>query len=133
MRSDEWNQKVPGTSTPHGSTTIAPNFRRVITEGRRAVARLEPVLSSENLSLEEWLILDVLSDADGLSMSQLGSETLASSATLSRHVDSLVNRACVYRQVGAEDRRQFLIFMSTRGRALHGFVAGQLRELAAND
>jgi DNA-binding MarR family transcriptional regulator len=125
------SQKTSQTYTARGAGHGLPDrrvhdIRVTITTARRATASLEPVLLTENLSIEEWLILDVLSEADGLSMSQLAAETLASKATLSRHVDSLVSRASIYRQVGPEDRRQFLVFLSTRGRALHGFVSAQI-------
>lgn len=122
-----------GQSSPDYSATVVRSFRQTITDARRAVSRLEPLLATENLSLEEWLILDVLSEIDGLSMSQLASETLASNATLSRHVDSLVSRASIYRQVGPEDRRQFMVFLSTRGRALHGFMSDQIKKLPTNE
>lgn len=116
-------------STPEFSSGVARGFRQTITDARRVVSRLEPLLATEHLSLEEWLILDVLSELDGLSMSQLAAETLASNATLSRHVDSLVSRSAIYRQVGPEDRRQFLVFLSTRGLALHGFMSDQIKRL----
>jgi DNA-binding MarR family transcriptional regulator len=132
MSQDKSEMTIVANPSLEPSLGIVRGLRRTITDARRAVSRLEPLLTTEHLSLEEWLILDVLSELDGVSMSQLAAETLASNATLSRHVDSLVSRAAIYRQVGPEDRRQYLVFLSTRGRALHGFMSDQIRRLSTD-
>ncbi|MEW1808376.1 MarR family transcriptional regulator [Pseudarthrobacter sp. NPDC080039] len=95
-------------------------------EARRLTHHLSPILASEHLSLEEWLVLDALREKDGLSMSELAANTLASNATLSRHVDSLATRALVFREVAFEDRRRILVHLSKRGRALHETMASRL-------
>lgn len=103
-------------------------LRQAILEARRLTHHLSPILAAEYLSLEEWLVLDALSEEDGLSMSELATSTLASNATLSRHVDSLATRALVFREVSFEDRRRILIHLSKRGRALHGTLHTRLAE-----
>jgi DNA-binding MarR family transcriptional regulator len=102
------------------------SLRQAILEARRLTQHLSPILAAEHLSLEEWLVLDALSEEDGMSMSELAANTLASNATLSRHVDSLATRALVFREVAFEDRRRILVHLSKRGRALHGTLSTRL-------
>jgi DNA-binding MarR family transcriptional regulator len=102
------------------------SLRLAILEARRLTLRLSPILAAEYLSLEEWLVLDALSEHDGLTMSGLAATTLASNATLSRHVDSLATRALIFREVAFEDRRRILVYLSKRGRALHGTLSARL-------
>lgn len=101
-------------------------LRRAILESRRLTLHLSPFLAAEHLALEEWLVLDALSEHDGLSMSGLAANTLASNATLSRHVDSLATRSLVFREVAFEDRRRILVHLSRRGRELHGTLTARL-------
>lgn len=101
-------------------------LRLAILEARRLTLNLNPILAAEHLSLEEWLVLDTLSEHDGLSMSELAAGTLASNATLSRHVDSLATRALVFREVAFEDRRRIMIHLSKRGRDLQRQVSSRL-------
>lgn len=103
-------------------------LRKAIVDARRLTSILAPVLRSKDLTLEEWLILDVLADSDGLSMHEIAAATLASNATLSRHVDSLVNRALLFRKVAFEDRRRILIFLSERGLDLYRAFSVSLAE-----
>jgi DNA-binding MarR family transcriptional regulator len=104
------------------------SLTQAILEARRLTQHLSPVLAAEHLSLEEWLVLDALSEEDGLSMSELAANTLASNATLSRHVDSLATRALVFREVAFEDRRRILVHLSKRGRAVHETMSLRLTE-----
>ncbi|MCV9996196.1 MarR family transcriptional regulator [Paeniglutamicibacter sp. ZC-3] len=107
-------------------------LRKAIVDARRLTSLLAPVLRVENLTLEEWLILDVLAENDGLSMNEIGAATRASNATLSRHVDALVNRALLFREVAFEDRRRILIFLSERGLNLHRSLLTSLTAESAN-
>jgi MarR family transcriptional regulator, organic hydroperoxide resistance regulator len=102
------------------------SLRQAVLEARRLTQHLSPILAAEHLSLEEWLVLDALNEEDGLSMSELAANTLASNATLSRHVDSLTVRAFVFREVSFEDRRRILVHLSKRGRALHSTLSARL-------
>lgn len=104
------------------------SLRQAILEARRLTQHLSLILAAEQLSLDEWLVLDALSEEDGLSMSELAANTLASNATLSRHVDSLATRAFVFREVAFEDRRRILVHLSKRGRTVHETMSPRLTE-----
>lgn len=105
-------------------------LRKAVVESRRLVQQVLPVLRESELSLEEWLVLDVLAVSEGLSMNEIGAATMASNATLSRHVDALVGRSLAYREVAFDDRRKLLVFLSPRGRALFDSITHNLLALA---
>jgi DNA-binding MarR family transcriptional regulator len=103
-------------------------LRETVLAARRATRDASAVLSSEGASLDEWMILDVLGDEDGLTMSQLRASLLVDKATLGRRVDGLVTRALVYREVDGVDRRVIRVHLSSRGR---GVLARLTASLAA--
>lgn len=107
-------------------------IRHIVTQARQVVSQAQPILAREQLSLEEWLVLDVLAERNGLAMSEIATATLASNATLTRHVESLVSRALVYRETGPTDRRQFVIYLSKRGKSLHERIASRLAQLVVS-
>lgn len=67
------------------------------------------------LSVDEWLILDALSSADGLTMSQLQQHCVGAASSITRAVDRMVEHALVFREVGQADRRQVFVHISTLG------------------
>jgi DNA-binding MarR family transcriptional regulator len=107
------------TATPHDDVNdamAAAMLRESVLAARRAARNAAEVLGPEGYTLDEWLVLDVLGDGDGLTMSQLREAVLADKATLGRRVDDLLTKALVYREVDSFDRRVIRVFLSSRGR-----------------
>jgi len=107
------------TATPHDDVDDAmavAMLRESVLAARRAARNAAEVLGPEGYTLDEWLVLDVLGDGDGLTMSQLREAVLADKATLGRRVDDLLTKALVYREVDAFDRRVIRVYLSSRGR-----------------
>jgi MarR family transcriptional regulator, organic hydroperoxide resistance regulator len=107
------------TATPHDDVDDAmavAMLRESVLAARRAARNAAEVLGPEGYTLDEWLVLDVLGDGDGLTMSQLREAVLADKATLGRRVDDLLTKALVYREVDSFDRRVIRVFLSSRGR-----------------
>jgi DNA-binding MarR family transcriptional regulator len=98
-----------------GAVAVAM-LRETVLAARRASRDAAAVLAREGATLDEWMILDVLGDEDGLTMSQLRESLLVDKATLGRRVDGLVTRALVYREVDGVDRRVIRVYLSSRGR-----------------
>lgn len=67
---------------------------------------------------EQWLVLSVLADQPGLRMSEIGEATVVPAASLTRHMDRLVERALVIRRIDAEDKRRAVCALSPRGQEL---------------
>lgn len=81
--------------------------------------QLLAVLRDENLSAEEWRVLDILSDGQGRIMSDLATEAVFNLPALSKLTDRLVARALLFRAPDTEDRRKVLVFISDHGLAVY--------------
>lgn len=99
---------------------------------RRATAglshRLEGILTEADLTLDKWRVLHFLTECGPLSMSDLANRTQITGPTLTRVVDRLAERALLYRNVDAADRRRVLVHVADRGRSLHQSLAPQIAE-----
>lgn len=80
--------------------------------------RLQPALDDIGLSLDHWRILSVLHDCPGLRMMAIAEASVIPSATLTRHVDLLVERGLIVRRIDADDKRRVVAALSPRGAAL---------------
>jgi DNA-binding MarR family transcriptional regulator len=80
--------------------------------------RLQPALDEADLHLEHWRILSVLMAQPGLPMASLAEAAVVPGASLTRHMDRLVERALVIRRVDPHDRRRVVAALSVRGTEL---------------
>ena len=78
--------------------------------------RVEQILAGDGLALEQWRTLDLLSDGDGHSMTQIAGHVMVPAPTLTKIVDRLVESGLVYRRPDERDRRRVLVFLSEHGR-----------------
>jgi DNA-binding MarR family transcriptional regulator len=76
---------------------------------------MQTVLSGEGLLFEHWQIIAVLSERPGLRMSDLAQAAFLPPATLTRHMDRLVDRAVVVRRIDPHDKRSAIVALSVRG------------------
>ncbi len=74
------------------------------------------VLAPDELSVDQWSVLDYLEATEPCTMTALANATGISGATLTRIVDRLVSRALVYRNADRGDRRRVHVHLSERGR-----------------
>ncbi|WOQ17462.1 MarR family winged helix-turn-helix transcriptional regulator [Raineyella sp. W15-4] len=110
-----------------GAGSVQRRLSDAIVGGRRAADAVRSVLAGAGLSLEGWLVLVALARQNGLIMSEIAERTRSSNATLTRHVDTLVQQALVYREVVHDDRRQIAVYASRRGLALVSRLESELR------
>lgn len=80
--------------------------------------RLQPLLAEHGIGFEHWLVLAALGEAGGVRMSELAEAAVLPPATLTRHVDRLVECALVIRRIDAEDRRVAVVALSRQGETL---------------
>lgn len=73
-------------------------------------------LSADELTIDQWRVLDYLAFDGPCTMSRLASATSINGATLTRLTDLLITRALVYRVADDLDRRRVLVQLSDRGR-----------------
>lgn len=96
---------------------------------RRAEAvlrrHLETELDQAGVSFEHWQVLAALLERPGVRMTELAELAVLPAATLTRHVDRLVEQALVIRRIDPDDKRRVAVALSTLGERL----AERLREL----
>ena len=113
-------QETSGGSLPH------VDLLRQVTSG--LTSRVEEILVGSDLTLDQWRVLHTLAEVGPLSMSDLSGRTRISGPTVTRLVDRLVERALLYRNVDATDRRRVVVHAAERGRALCRSLAPRIAE-----
>jgi DNA-binding MarR family transcriptional regulator len=101
------------TSASEGSLSL-----RLKRAERTLRLELAPVLDAEYLLFEHWQIMAVLLARPGLRMSELAEAAVLPAASLTRHMDRLVERALVIRRIDPDDKRSIVAALSVMGQAL---------------
>ncbi len=84
----------------------------------QANRRLNKQLSKKGVPVDQWRILRVLHESDGLTMRELADSVSLNRPTMTKIVDKLVADALAYRVPDPEDRRKVRIFLSEQGKSL---------------
>lgn len=88
-------------------------------------------IKDAGLSVEQYRILEALTQTDGRSMGSLAAAVFVDSPTLTKIVDRMVSSALVYRAPDANDRRKVLIYRARRGAEIFDALSGIEAELRA--
>ncbi|WP_458320105.1 MarR family winged helix-turn-helix transcriptional regulator [Mycolicibacterium brisbanense] len=112
---------------PPPGSSATPSGSDVVRIARMISAVIEREVAGEDLTLDDWLVLEALGASPGLTMAELRAQTLTAAPTLTRVVDRLVARAAVFREVDADDRRKVRVNLSKRGAALHSRLLAAVR------
>jgi MarR family transcriptional regulator, organic hydroperoxide resistance regulator len=78
------------------------------------------------LTIEQWRVLVLLSDAEGHRMSEIASFAMVPPPTLTKIIDRMVENNLVYRRVDSLDRRRVLVFLTARGREAYRLSASNV-------
>ncbi|MBM7369494.1 MarR family transcriptional regulator [Gordonia hydrophobica] len=114
------------TSAVGASTDLV---KHLLLGAQATSAALTAIGARHDLTVDEWLILDALDSADGIAMSAISQQTLASGASLTRAVDRLVTSSLVYRAPSAVDRRKVEVRISALGRERHAAMRSEVQAL----
>ena len=87
--------------------------------GRKVNNRLATGLRSVGLSLDAWLVLNMLVTEGGRSMGEIAESLVLNLPTATKLIDRMVNDNLVYRKPHHEDRRIVEIFPSDAGVIRH--------------
>ncbi len=85
---------------------------------RRLTAAVAADLEQQGVTVDQWRVLNGLSDREGRSMSELASLAVLPAPTLTKVVDRLVAANLVHRRSDPYDRRRVLVLLTPRGRAV---------------
>jgi DNA-binding MarR family transcriptional regulator len=77
--------------------------------------RLQPLLEEAGLSPEHWRVMALLHESPGLGAGAIAKGAVLPSASVTRHVDKLVERGMVVRRVDPDDKRRVVLALSRRG------------------
>lgn len=75
-------------------------------------------LEAANITFEHWQVLAALLEEPGLRMTDLAEASVLPAATLTRHVDRLVEQALVIRRIDSKDKRRAVVALSAPGEQL---------------
>ncbi|MEO3810546.1 MarR family transcriptional regulator [Sphaerisporangium sp. B11E5] len=110
-------------------TGLGSSLAYLLSRAERAVNRaLAAALAAEDVTVDQWRILQALADGRGHSMGDLAEAALMPHPTLTKAVDRLVDRALVYRGHDPADRRKVAVFLASRGSDLLGRLEAGIAE-----
>ncbi|TDO51120.1 DNA-binding MarR family transcriptional regulator [Kribbella sp. VKM Ac-2571] len=92
---------------------------------------LQPLLDEFGLTIEQWRIMAALHEEPGQPMSMLAESAVLPAASLTRHVDKLVERGLVLRRIHPDDKRRIVTALSPVGGTVADRLASAQRELEA--
>jgi DNA-binding MarR family transcriptional regulator len=93
---------------------------------------LQPLLDEFGLTIEQWRIMAALHEEPGQPMSVLAESAVLPAASLTRHVDKLVERGLVLRRIHPDDKRRIVTALSPVGGTVADRLAATQRELEAD-
>ena len=99
---------------------------------RRIELGLQPVLDEFGLSIEQWRVMLALHEEPGQPMSVLAEAAVLPAASLTRHMDKLVERGLVLRRIHPDDKRRIVTALSPVGATVADRIAAAQRGLEAD-
>ncbi|TCO45577.1 DNA-binding MarR family transcriptional regulator [Kribbella antiqua] len=99
---------------------------------RRIELGLQPLLDEFGLSVEQWRVMLALHEEPGQPMSVLAESAVLPPASLTRHVDKLVERGLVLRRIHPDDKRRIVTALSPVGATVAERIATAQRSLEAD-
>jgi DNA-binding MarR family transcriptional regulator len=105
----------PGVTAPPHVGSLVVLLRYCENKVRQ---RLQPLLDEADLSPEHWRIMALLHEQPGLGAGAIAKGAVLPSASVTRHVDKLVERGMVVRRVDPSDKRRVVLALSPRGQEL---------------
>jgi DNA-binding MarR family transcriptional regulator len=97
---------------------------------RRIELGLLPLLEEFELTIEQWRVMSALHDEPGQPMTTLAENAVLPPASLTRHVDKLVERGLVLRRIHHGDRRRVVAALSPVGLTVASRISGEEQQIA---
>jgi DNA-binding MarR family transcriptional regulator len=95
------------------------------------IERETPILAAHELTMWEYIVLASISSEPGLSQSELAQLSRRDSTRLIRHLDDLVTRELVVRDIDPGDRRRRVVRLTHAGSARLGATQEAIRAMEA--
>ena len=78
---------------------------------------------------EQWGILNLLEEKEGLSQSEIAEETIKDKANITRILDVMQRNGLIQRRKHESDRRAYKIFLTDKGRELQDTLAKHVQQI----
>jgi DNA-binding MarR family transcriptional regulator len=101
---------------------------RIVVLGDRLSRRLAAAYADEGISIPEWRVLAVISQAEKMAARDVAALTPMDKMAVSRAVASLEEKGLVIRAGDRDDRRVFILSLSARGREVFSRIARRALE-----
>ncbi len=85
---------------------------------QKLINSLSRELREYSITPEQWALLNLLIDQDGISQKELAFKSAKDQTTITRALDNLNKKNYIKRQSSPNDRRVFLIYLTDEGRRL---------------
>lgn len=82
-----------------------------------------------SLTPEQWVILDMLNQTNGLSQTVIAEQSFKDAPSISRTLDTLSKKQYVERRNAKDDRRKFEIFLTAKGKKIVKKVEPEVEKL----
>ncbi len=81
-------------------------------------SKLQIALKGFDITSEQWVMLNRLYQKEGYNQKELATESFKEQAAITRTLDLLEKKALIERKKSPSDRREYLIFVTTKGKTL---------------
>lgn len=110
------SRHASGSEADLGSTISGLLIERTAKVMKQAVQRKLKELNA-GITVDQWLILDLLSRESGLSQLQIAEKTFKDPPTVTRIVELLSKKKLIRREVDREDKRRFKVYLTSSGQS----------------
>jgi len=126
-------KQKPGSTVESASFVLA-DFTpyRIVALGHAVSNRLSQAYQNENLTIPEWRVLAVISQADGMAARDVVAKTPMDKMAVSRGVASLEEKGLVLRKASENDRRVSMLLLSEKGHDLFDRITAMATAYEAN-
>jgi len=104
-----------------------------ILESNTRIAKLSFIKAFKKLDVdltpEQWVILDNLSQMDGLTQTELANNSFKNTPTISRIIDVLEKKEFLVRKADIVDRRKQKVFLTNKGKDVVVFCQEEISNL----
>lgn len=81
-------------------------------------SKLQTALKEFDITSEQWVTLNKLNEEDGCNQRELSIDIFKEQASITRTLDILEKKELIERRKSSNDRREFLIFITNKGKQL---------------
>ena len=82
-----------------------------------------------DLTTEQWVLIDLLNDENGLSQNELALRSFRDAPTVSRIIDLLCKKGYTKRQRAIDDKRRHNIFLTEKGIIIYNKILPTVHQL----